>query len=114
MGVAIGAHPPLEAAYGLARDQTVPVHAHEARAEFLFQAGERLLEEELPIGGTYRYVFELRLEVDDFVDWNEHHPRSLGHRQKAARRRRQAVELGVRKGLGPRALLQGGGGGVER
>ena len=106
MSVAIGAHPPLEAAYGVTRDQTIPVHAHEARAEFLFQAGERLLEEELPIGGAYRYIFELRFEVDDFVDGNEHHPRSLGHRQKAARGGRQAVELGVRKWLEPRYFLQ--------
>src|SRR5207253_4877556 len=74
MGVAIGAHPPLEAAYCLARDQTIPVHAHEARAEFLFEAGERLLEEKLPIGGTYRYISEPPFEVDYFVDGDEHHP----------------------------------------
>src|ERR1022692_3649324 len=86
MSIAVGAHAALEAAYGLACDQAIAVNADEARTEFLFQPGKRFLEEKFAVGRAYGDVLELGLEINDFVDRYEHDPRSLGHRQKPARR----------------------------
>ena len=70
--VAVGADTPLEAANRLARDQAVAMNAHEARAEFLLQPGQRLFEQEFTISGSDRDVLQLRLEINDFLDGHQH------------------------------------------
>src|SRR2546427_6686712 len=85
MGIAIGSYAPLEATDGLARDEAIAVDAHKTRTKFLFQLSKRFLEQELAICRTYGDVLELRLEIDDFLDWHQHDARTLGHRQETAR-----------------------------
>src|SRR5205809_2857894 len=62
MRIALGAHVSLEAANRIARHQAIAMDAHEARAEFLFELGERFLEQIFAVGGPDRDVLELRLE----------------------------------------------------
>src|SRR5437667_8860799 len=105
MGIAIGSHAPLEATDGATRDEAIAVDAHETRTRFLFQLGERFLEQELAVGRAYGNVLELRLEINDFLDRHQHDSRTLCHRQKAARRSRQTIELGTDEGPQARYLL---------
>src|SRR6266498_2362399 len=92
MRIALGAHVSLEAANCIARHEAISMHAHETRAEFLLELGERFLEQIFAVGRPDRDVLELRLEIDDFLDRHEHDARTLGDRQETPRRRRQAFE----------------------
>ena len=87
--VAVVVDAPLEAADEIARDEAVAVDAHEAVAELVLEPGQRFLEQVLALRRADRDVLELGLEVDDLVDRHQHDARALGHRQEAARRRRQ-------------------------
>ncbi len=99
---------PLEAADEVARDEAIAVDAHEARAELLFEPRQRFLEQVLALRRADRDVLELGLQIDDFVDRDEHDARALGDRQEAPRRGRQLGELLDRHGLQSRHLLQCG------
>src|SRR5258706_4796564 len=90
--IAVGANVSLEAADRVAGHEAISMHAHEARTEFLFELRKRFLEQILAIRRPDRDVLELRLEIDDFLDRHEYDARTLGDRQEATRRRRQAVE----------------------
>src|SRR6185369_7493240 len=94
--VAVGADAALESPDRFARDQAIAMDANEALPEFLLEAGQRLLEQELAIRGPDGDVLELCLQIDDFLDRHQHDPRSFGHRQESARRGRQPIELSLR------------------
>src|SRR2546425_10729745 len=97
MRIALRAHPPLETTYRFARHETVAMYAHKTRSELLFQPGQRLFQQKLAVAGADGDVFELRLEIDDFLDGDEHHARALGDRKEAPRGRGKPVQLAVGK-----------------